>query len=192
MLPLTAIRFGSRTMTRPTNNLPDFIKLGTFRELFLEFNDYDDLSKHVSSVREDQRRVRNRWQTYLPRLLQIRVLINEYISLAETLVADHSDYQGLREYAIFKKIEYWHAESRNGILHEHEAQYLYTFRHFLTDQQHYDLAKQTHQLLISRFEHASDLWTLVTTILDRLVPQSIITNWTAGHRKMPLNSAKKH
>ncbi len=103
-------------------------------------------------------------------LLQIRVLLNEYISLAETLIADHSGYHGLKEYALLKGIEYWHAESWNGILHEHEAQYLYTFRHFLTDQQHYNLAKQTHQLLISWFEHASDLWTLVTTILDCLIP----------------------
>src|SRR6267143_4932419 len=155
----------------PTTKSPHLLMIQIhFNELFQEFDDYDDLAKHVSSVHEDQRRVRNRWQTYLPRLLQIRVLINEYISLAETLVADHSDYQGLREYAIFKKIEYWHAESRNGILHEHEAQYLYTFRHFLTDQNHYDLAKKTHQLLISRFEHTSDLWMLVTTILDHLEP----------------------
>jgi hypothetical protein len=106
------------------------------------------------------------------------------------LVRDHTDYQGLREYALLKDVDYWHAESGNGILHAHEAQYLYTFRLFLTDLEHYDLGKQTHQLLISRFEHASELWLLVTTILDRLEPPTF--HYELEGRRLEATSEQGH
>jgi hypothetical protein len=175
ILPLTAIRFGSQGSGRLHNNLSQYIDTTVFRDLFREFEDYDDLAKHVSRVRDNQHRVPNCWQCYFPRLLEIRRLLGSYLTQAEAFVKNHSGYRnGLREYALIADIDYWHAESGNGVLHAHEAQYLFVLCRFLTDQHHYELARKTHQLLTSRFEHASELWRLVTTILDRLEPPSYI------------------
>ena len=183
-LPLTAIRFGSRATERPINNLSKFITLEVLQQLFPEYDDYDDLAKHISRVREDQHRALNRWQNFLPQLLQIRQLLGQCTKQAETLVRCHSDYtDGLRQYACLTNIDFWHAEHGHGVLHKHEAQYFYTLSRFLTDLQHYSLAKRTHQLLACRYEHASELWSLVTTILDRLEPPSYYYELDSGRHE---------
>ena len=185
VLPLTALKFGSRTSHRPLNRLRELIPPKRFRELFPEFRDYSDLARYVSPVRENQRKIPNCWQPYLPCLQQIRILLARFIDQAENLVKHHSDYyDGLKEFVCFENVDYWHAEEQgNGILHTHESQYLYALARFLTDQEFYDLAKRTRQLLACQFERSSDLWMLTVTILDRLQPPSYDFELDCGYQE---------
>jgi len=113
----------------------------------------------------------NHWQVHLSRIRRIRQLITQFIDDADTLIKHHGYLDGLREYVMQHKIEFWNIETL-GLLYYHEAQYLHAFQQFLANEFYSDLASQTQRLLQSRFEYPNDLWALVYTILRRLDPPS--------------------
>jgi len=172
-LPLTTMRLGSRASPRPMNRLREIIPKSQFRQLFREYKGYQDLVERIGSVREDQRKVPNRWQTYLPRFRRIRQLLAQYIDESEALVRDHGYLDGLKEYATESKVEFWLAENPGGgFLYTHELQYLFCLHQFLVDNEYFNLASRTQQVCQSTFEQPSDLWAMVCTIIGRLDPPS--------------------
>ena len=171
VLPLISTRFGSRISFRAINRLREVIPQQQFDQFFREYGNYVELAKGISAVREDQRQVPNRWQVHLPRIRRIRQLITQYINDGDTLVKHHGYLDGLREYVVRHRIEFWDIETQ-GLLYHHEAQYLHALQQFLANESYSDLASRTQRLLQSRFEYLSDLWALVYTILGRLDPPS--------------------
>jgi hypothetical protein len=171
VIPLISTRFGSRTSFRAIHRLREVIPQHQFDLFFREYGSYVELAKSISAAREDQRNVPNRWQVHLPRIRRIRQLITQYIDDADTLVKHHGYLDGLREYVVQHKVDFWNIETQ-GVLYHHEAQYLYALQHFLANESYSDLASRTQRLLQSRFEYPSDLWALVYTILGRLDPPS--------------------
>ena len=156
-------------MKHPLSVLEKVIPLERFADLFEEFNNYADLARHVSRVREDHKRISNRWQTYLPQLRDARRLVTQAINGTESLVKSYTQYDdGLKDYAYQEGIDYWQADNGNGLLRSQESQYLYALSRFFTNQHLYGLAKLTQQLLTTHFDLASELWLLVSNILDRL------------------------
>ena len=171
VLPLISTRFGSRTSFRAINRLREVIPQHQFEQFFREYGNYVELAKSISVVRENQRNVPNRWQPHLPRIRRIRQLITQFIDDADTLVKHHGYLDGLKEYVVQHKIEFWNIETP-GLLYYHEAQYLHALQQFLANESYSDLASKTQRLLQSRFEYPNDLWALVYTILGRLEPPS--------------------
>ena len=171
VLPLISTRFSSRISFRAINRLREVIPQQQFDQFFREYGNYVELAKSISAVREDQRQVPNRWQVHLPRIRRIRQLITQYINDGDTLVKHHGYLDGLREYVVRHRIEFWDIETQ-GLLYHHEAQYLHALQQFLANESYSDLASRTQRLLQSRFEYSSDLWALVYTILGRLDPPS--------------------
>jgi hypothetical protein len=171
MLPLTTLHFGSRVSYRAQHRLREVIPKHLFEMLFREYGSYAELAKSISTVREDQRNIPNRWQVHLPRLRRIRQLIVQYIHTAESLVKHHGYLDGLKEYVTQNNVEFWNTDPR-GLLYYHENQYLYAFHRFLVDESYPDVALRTQRILQSTFEHSGDLWALVYTILGRLDPPS--------------------
>jgi hypothetical protein len=175
-LPLTNIRFGSWTSPRPINKfnrLREAIPRHTFVRFFREYGSYTALADSLSSTRDGQRKTPNRWQPYLPRIRQVRELITDYIEKAERLLEAHGYIDGLKEYVIQHRIESWENEQHNGgVFYLHELQYLHSLRRFLVAEDYPDLAIRTQQLLQGAPEHSGDLWALVYTIFECLVPPS--------------------
>jgi hypothetical protein len=171
VLPLISTRIGSRTSFRAIHRLREVIPQQEFDHFFREYGNYVELAKSISVVREGQRSVPNRWQVHLSRIRRIRQLITQFIDDADTLVKHHGYLDGLREYVVQHKIEFWNIETP-GLLYYHEAQYLHAFQQFLANEFYSDIASQTQRLLQSRFEYPNDLWALVYTILGRLDPPS--------------------
>ena len=169
MLPLTTLHFGSRVSYRAQHRLREVIPQHLFEMLFREYGSHAELAKSISTVREDQRNIPNRWQVHLPRLRRIRQLIVQYIHTAESLVKHHGYLDGLKEYVAQNDVEFWTTDPR-GLLFYHENQYLYAFQQFLVNESYTDVALRTQRILQSTFEHSGDLWALVYTILGRLDP----------------------
>jgi len=131
IMPLTSICFGSRMSCRTIGRLREAIPPPTFRRVFREFKNHAELADSICTVREDQRRIPNRWQNHLPRLQRVRQLITEYIDHAEELVKCHGHLDGLKEYAVTNRIEFWNADKQgNGLLYTHEYEYLYALHRF--------------------------------------------------------------
>ena len=173
IMPLTSICFGSRMSYRTIGRLREFIPPSTFRRVFREFKNHAELADSICTVREDQRRIPNRWQTHLPRLRRVRQLVSEYIDYAEELVKSHGHLDGLKEYAVTHHVEFWNADKQgNGLFYTHEYEYLYALHRFLVAGSYFDLAFKTQRILTCTFEQPEDMWTLVQAILGRLDPPS--------------------
>ena len=71
ILPLTAIRFGSRTSHRSFNRLHEAVPTATLQQFFPEYSSYTQLANTISTIRTDHRKAPNRWQTYIPRIRRI-------------------------------------------------------------------------------------------------------------------------
>jgi len=175
-LPLTSMRFGSRTSPRPLNKfnrLREAVPRHIFVRFFREYRSYSGLADSLCSIRDGQRKLSNRWQPYLPCIRRIRELIIEYIENAERLLETHGYIDGLKEYAVEHHLDSWEDEQHTGgIFYLHELQYLHSLRRFLVAEEYSDLAIQTQQLLQGAPEHPNDLWALVYTIFECLVPPS--------------------
>jgi len=169
MLPLTTLHFGSRTSHWAFHCLREVILKFQFDMLFREYGNYTELAKSISTIREDQHTIPNRWQVHLLRLCRIHQLIVQYIHTGESLVKHYGYLDGLKEYAVQANIEFWNAEPQ-GLLYYHEIQYLYALQHFLADKSYTKLISHTQRILQATFEHSGDLWALVYMILGRLDP----------------------
>ena len=72
ILPLTAVRFGSRLSYRTNGRLREAIPHATFKKLFRDFGTYKNLADSICVTRDNQRKVPNQWQTHIPHLWCIR------------------------------------------------------------------------------------------------------------------------
>jgi hypothetical protein len=171
LLPLTTIRFGSRMSYRTIGRLREAIPQPTFIRLFRDFGTYENLADSICTSRDNHGKVPNRWQAHLSRLRRIRQLATQYIKKAETLLQNHGFIDGLKDYADTHDFDLWHTEKHTGSLfYPHELEYFHALHQFLIDESYFDLAYRTRQLLTCTFEQATDLWTIVFTILGRLEP----------------------
>ena len=169
LVPLTAIRFGSRVSPRSTTKWAELIPLSQFQQLFPGINDYAHLEQFISTRRADYGRIPNRWQSQLTRIRRLRHLVYRVIQDAEHLVTNYGFPYGLRDFAV--GLEYWQAGlTTNGLLYSHEARYLFVLDIFLTQVGIIDLAANARQILYARFDHPRDLWTLVDRVLINLDP----------------------
>jgi hypothetical protein len=175
-LPLTNIHFGSRISQRSYNKfnkLREAIPRHIFVRFFREYGSYSALAEGLCSTQDNYRKTPNRWLPYLPRIRRIRELITEYIVASEHLLEAHGYIDGLKEYVIKNHLETWEDEQHTGgVFHLHELQYLHCLRRFLSAEEYDELAVRTQQLLQRAPDHPGDLWALVYTIFECLVPPS--------------------
>ena len=80
---------------------------------------------------------------------------------------------GLKEYVVQNGINSWEDEQHaGGMFYLHELQYLHGLRRFLIAEDYPDIATRVQQVLQGTVELPTDLWTIVYTIFEHLVPPS--------------------
>ena len=167
LVPVTAIRFGSRISPRSTTKWAELIPPSQFLQFFPGFKSYTDLERLISTRRANYGRIPNRWQSQLTRIRRLCHLVYRVIQDAEHLVISYGFAQGLRDFAV--GLDYWHAGlTTNGLLQPREARYFYVLDIFLTQIGVIDLAANTRQLLYAWFDNPRDLWTLVHNVVHNL------------------------